>query len=142
MDSTTHPAACLPPDLCSGLGPDLSYDATFSPSFTLKSNPSQRVLYDSVIKFFVLGGLFSGVVAVSPDSAPNSAFAPSLFARPSGPLPSSIIRCPAGLARLKSSLMPSGRVHSPWPGDPDSNWQASPLRQYLCGRCATGVDRV
>src|SRR5215475_11949283 len=47
--------------------------------------------YHSVIKFFVLDGLSSGVVAVSPDSAPDSAFAPSLFARPSGPLPSSIL---------------------------------------------------
>ena len=87
---------------------------------------------DSVIKFFVLDGLSSGVVAVSPDSAPDSAFAPSLFARPSGPLPSPIIRCPAGLARLKSSLMPSGRAHSQWPGDPDGHWQASPLCQGLC----------
>src|SRR5262245_34284499 len=89
-------------------------------------------LLHSVIKFFVLDGLSSGVVAVSPDSAPDSAFALSLFARPSGPLPSFIIRCPAGLARLKSSLMPSGRAHPSWPGDTDGDWQASPLRECLC----------
>jgi hypothetical protein len=88
--------------------------------------------YNSMIKFFVLDGLSSGVVAVSPDSAPDSAFAPSFFARPSGPLPSPIIRCSAGLARLKSSIMPSGRAHPQWPGDTDGAWQASPLRECLC----------
>ena len=64
---------------------------------------------------------------MSPDSAPDSAFAPSLFARSSGPLPSPIIRCPAGLARLKSSLMPSLVVHIPNALETDGNWQASPF---------------
>jgi|SRR6266545_2413432 len=41
-----------------------------------------------MIKFFVLDGLLSGVGAVSPDAAQDSAFAPSCFARPSGQLPS------------------------------------------------------
>ena len=86
----------------------------------------------SMIKFFVLDGLSSEVVAVSTDSAPDSALAPSFFTRPSGPLPSPIIRCPAGLARLKSSIMPSGRAHPQWPGDTDGDWQASPLRKCLC----------
>jgi len=66
-----------------------------------------------MIKFFVLDGLFSWVVAVSPDSAPDSAFAPSFSARPSGPLPSPIIRCPTGRARLKSALMSSSRAYLP-----------------------------
>src|SRR5207247_1957228 len=86
----------------------------------------------SMIKFFVLDGLSSGVVAVSTDSAPDSAFAPSFFARPSGPLPSPIIRCSAGLARLKSSIMPSSRANPQWPGETDGDWQASPLRACLC----------
>jgi len=64
-----------------------------------------------MIKFFVLDGVFSCVVAVSTDTTLDSAFAPSFVARPSGPLPSPIIRCPAGLARLKSSVMSSGRAH-------------------------------
>jgi len=48
------------------------------------------ILY-SILKFFVLDGLSSWVVAVSPDAAPDSAFALSFSARPSGPLPSLII---------------------------------------------------
>ena len=87
---------------------------------------------NSVIKFFVLDGLSSGVVAVSTDAAPDSALAPSFFARPSGPLPSPIIRCSAGLARLKLSILPSDRAHPSWPGDTDGAWQASPLRACLC----------
>src|SRR2546423_371612 len=54
---------------------------------------------NSMIKFFVLDGLSSSVVAVSPDAAPDSAFAPSFSARPSGPLLSPIIRCPTRRAR-------------------------------------------
>jgi hypothetical protein len=41
----------------------------------------------SMIKFFVLDVLPSGVVAVSADLAPDDAFAPSFFGRPSGQLP-------------------------------------------------------
>jgi site-specific DNA recombinase len=90
-----------------------------------------RNAYYSMIKFFVLDGVFSGVVAVSTDAALDSALAPSFVARPSGPLPSPIIRCPAGLARLKSSVMSAGRAHPSWPGDTDGHWQACPLRECL-----------
>jgi hypothetical protein len=41
----------------------------------------------SMIKFFVLDVLLRRVVAVSSDPAPDSAFAPSFFGRPSGQLP-------------------------------------------------------
>ena len=41
----------------------------------------------SMIKFFVLDVLRRRVVAVSSDPAPDSAFAPSFFGRPSGQLP-------------------------------------------------------
>jgi hypothetical protein len=41
----------------------------------------------SMIKFFVLDILLRRVVAVSSDPAPDSAFAPSFFGRPSGQLP-------------------------------------------------------
>jgi hypothetical protein len=41
----------------------------------------------SMIKFFVLDVLLSRVVAVSSDPAPDSAFAPAFFGRPSGQLP-------------------------------------------------------
>ena len=44
-------------------------------------------LFYSILKFFVLDGLSSGVVAVSTDAAPDSAFAPSFFTRPTGQLP-------------------------------------------------------
>jgi hypothetical protein len=49
----------------------------------------QRLIdaYHSMIKFFVLDVLLKGVVAVSSDPAPDSAFAPSFFGRPSGQLP-------------------------------------------------------
>jgi len=43
--------------------------------------------YHSMIKFFVLDVLLKRVVAVSSDPAPDSAFAPSFFGRPSGQLP-------------------------------------------------------
>jgi hypothetical protein len=38
-------------------------------------------------KFFILDVLLWRVVAVSSDLAPDSAFAPSFFGRPSGQLP-------------------------------------------------------
>src|SRR5215813_11146327 len=41
----------------------------------------------SMIKFFVLDVLLRQVVAVSSDPAPDSAFAPPFFGRPSGQLP-------------------------------------------------------
>ena len=47
--------------------------------------PHQR--FDSMIKFFVLDVLLRQVVAVSSDPAPDSAFAPPFFGRPSGQLP-------------------------------------------------------
>src|SRR5215475_8213181 len=99
-----------------------------SPKFLMQL----RGKYNSMIKFFVLDGLSSWVVAVSPDSAPDSAFAPSFSARPSGPLPSPIIRCPTSRARLKSALMSSSRAYPQWPGDTDGDWQASPLCESLC----------
>jgi hypothetical protein len=43
--------------------------------------------YISMIKFFVLDVLLRQVVAVSSDPAPDSAFAPPFFGRPSGQLP-------------------------------------------------------
>jgi hypothetical protein len=43
--------------------------------------------YHSMIKFFVLDVLLRQVVAVSSDPAPDSAFAPPFFGRPSGQLP-------------------------------------------------------
>jgi hypothetical protein len=50
-------------------------------------NPADNFRTDSMIKFFVLDVLLKGVVAVSSDPAPDSAFAPSFFGRPSGQLP-------------------------------------------------------
>jgi hypothetical protein len=44
-------------------------------------------IFNSMIKFFVLDVLLRRVVAVSSDPAPDSAFAPSFFGRPSGQLP-------------------------------------------------------
>jgi hypothetical protein len=44
-------------------------------------------LLHSMIKFFVLDVLLRQVVAVSSDPAPDSAFAPPFFGRPSGQLP-------------------------------------------------------
>jgi hypothetical protein len=43
--------------------------------------------FNSMIKFFVLDVLLRQVVAVSSDPAPDSAFAPPFFGRPSGQLP-------------------------------------------------------
>src|SRR5262245_56825844 len=96
-----------------------------------KYSIAPKTLY-SMIKFFVLDGLFSWVVAVSPDSAPDSDLAPSFSTRPAGPLPSPIIRCPTGRARLKSTLMSSRRAYPSWPGDTDGDWQGSPLCECLC----------
>jgi hypothetical protein len=44
-------------------------------------------VYHSMIKFFVLDVLLRQVVAVSSNPAPDSAFAPPFFGRPSGQLP-------------------------------------------------------
>jgi hypothetical protein len=56
--------------------------------------------YYSMLKFFVLDGLSNCVVAVSTDSAPDSALALSFFARPSGPEPT----FPAKLRRHFESI--------------------------------------
>src|SRR5262249_8231873 len=47
----------------------------------------KKSLVHSMIKFFVLDVLLRQVVAVSSDPAPDSAFAPPFFGRPSGQLP-------------------------------------------------------
>jgi hypothetical protein len=49
--------------------------------------PPEEPTLNSMIKFFVLDVLVRRVVAVSSDLAPDSAFAPSFFGRPSGQLP-------------------------------------------------------
>jgi hypothetical protein len=66
-----------------------SMSEQYSPTFIklLISTGRIRMLYHSMIKFFVLDVLLKGVVAVSSDPAPDSAFAPSFFGRPSGQLP-------------------------------------------------------
>jgi hypothetical protein len=60
--------------------------------------------YHSMIKFFVLDVLFRRVVAVSTDPAPDSAFAPSFFARPSGQLPSS--HCTMPFVSCQAKIVP------------------------------------
>jgi hypothetical protein len=62
------------------------------------------VLVNSMIKFFVLDVLFRRVVAVSTDPAPDSAFAPSFFARPSGQLPSS--HCTMPFVSCQAKIVP------------------------------------
>ena len=56
----------------------------------------------SMLKFFILDTSFkAGVVAVSTGLAPDSAFAPSFFGRPSGQLPSSHYKRPCGSRQAK-----------------------------------------
>jgi hypothetical protein len=54
---------------------------------TLSDTMMLALFVYSMIKFFVLDVLPRGVVAVSSDPAPDSAFAPSFFGRASGQLP-------------------------------------------------------
>src|SRR5437588_3655299 len=65
----------------------------------------------SILKFFVLDVLLRRVVAVSSDPAPDSAFAPSFFGRPSGQLPVvplyDVCLC---FVRRNTSISPSGIV--------------------------------
>ena len=68
-----------------------------------------------MIKFFVLDVLLRRVVAVSTDPAPDSAFAPSFFARPSGQLPSSHCTLPFVSCQAKivpNALWSCGRLKS------------------------------
>jgi hypothetical protein len=55
----------------------------------------ETTYFNSMIKFFVLDVPLRGVVAVSIDPAPDSAFAPSFLGRPTGQLPASHYTTPA-----------------------------------------------
>ena len=79
-------AGGLAPRSCSNCPSSLRI---FSVSFKLscKRSHKSRSYFNSMIKFFVLDVLLRQVVAVSNDPAPDSAFAPPFFGRPSGQLP-------------------------------------------------------